>query len=110
MQNVCCCVEWDVESVYKFVFEKFVGDIFIVVDSLEWGLVMLDLEDEVFKLVCEGLEFILKVLFDVFVKYNLEQIDLQGELFNLEYYEVMIMILVFDVEFNFVVEVLEKGY
>jgi molecular chaperone GrpE len=50
------------------------------------------------------------VLLDVFAKYNLEQIDPQGEPFNPEHHEAMTMIPAPDVEPNSVVEVLEKGY
>ncbi|MEQ8260649.1 MAG: nucleotide exchange factor GrpE [Alcanivorax sp.] len=110
MQNVRRRAERDVESAHKFALEKFAGDILTVADSLERGLATLDPEDEALKPAREGLELTLKVLLDVFAKYNLEQIDPQGEPFNPEHHEAMTMIPAPDVEPNSVVEVLEKGY
>jgi molecular chaperone GrpE len=110
MQNVRRRAERDVESAHKFALEKFAGDILTVADSLERGLATLDPQDEALKPAREGLELTLKVLLDVFAKYNLEQIDPQGEPFNPEHHEAMTMIPAPDVEPNSVVEVLEKGY
>jgi molecular chaperone GrpE len=110
MQNVRRRAERDVESAHKFALEKFAGDILTVADSLERGLATLDPQDDALKPAREGLELTLKVLLDVFAKYNLEQIDPQGEPFNPEHHEAMTMIPAPDVEPNSVVEVLEKGY
>jgi molecular chaperone GrpE len=110
MQNVRRRAERDVESAHKFALEKFAGDILTVADSLERGLATLDPEDEALQPAREGLQLTLKVLLDVFAKYNLEQIDPQGEPFNPEHHEAMTMIPAPDVEPNSVVEVLEKGY
>ena len=110
MQNVRRRAEQDAEKARKFALEKFAGDILTVADSLERGLATLDPQDDALKPAREGLELTLKVLLDVFAKYNLEQIDPQGEPFNPEHHEAMTMIPAPDVEPNSVVEVLEKGY
>jgi len=110
MQNVRRRAERDVESAHKFALEKFAGDILTVADSLERGLATLDPENEALKPAREGLELTLKVLLDVFAKYNLEQIDPQGQPFNPEHHEAMTMIPAPDVEPNSVVDVMEKGY
>lgn len=113
MQNVCWCVEIDVEKVYKFVFEKFVKELLLVVDSLEKVVESIEGNDNVGELVvfiCEGVEMILNLFMSSFGKFNVEQLNLVGELFDLQQYEVMFMVLVFDVEFNSVVVVVQKGY
>ncbi|MCQ6263352.1 nucleotide exchange factor GrpE [Alcanivorax sp. MM125-6] len=110
IQNVRRRAERDVESAHKFALEKFAADVLTVADSLERGLATLDSEDEALKPAREGLELTLKVLLDVFAKYNLEQIDPQGQPFNPEHHEAMTMVPAPNAEPNTVIEVLEKGY
>ncbi|MCC4310161.1 nucleotide exchange factor GrpE [Alcanivorax marinus] len=110
MQNVRRRAERDVESAHKFALEKFAGDLLPVADSLERGLSTLDADDPSLKPAREGLELTLKVLLDVFARYNLEQIDPQGQPFNPEHHEAMTMVPAPDAEPNSVIEVLEKGY
>lgn len=110
IQNVRRRAERDVENAHKFALERFAGDVLSVADSLERGISTLDAEDEALQPARQGLELTLKVLLDVFARYNLEQIDPQGEPFNPELHEAMTMIPVPDAEPNTVVDVLEKGY
>lgn len=110
MQNVRRRAERDVESAHKFALEKFAADVLTVADSLERGLATLNPEDEALKPAREGLELTLKVLLDVFAKYNLEQIDPHGQPFNPEHHEAMTMVPAPNAEPNTVIEVLEKGY
>ncbi|MBL7252382.1 nucleotide exchange factor GrpE [Alloalcanivorax sp. C16-2] len=110
IQNVRRRAERDVESAHKFALEKFAADVLTVADSLERGLATLNPEDEALKPAREGLELTLKVLLDVFAKYNLEQIDPQGQPFNPEHHEAMTMVPAPNAEPNTVIEVLEKGY
>lgn len=110
MQNVRRRAERDVEHAHKYALEKFAGDLLTVADSLERGLSTLDPEDEALKPAREGLELTLKVLLDVFARYNLEQVDPQGQPFNPEQHEAMTMIPAPNVEPNTVIDVLEKGY
>ncbi|MBM7333157.1 nucleotide exchange factor GrpE [Alloalcanivorax marinus] len=110
MQNVRRRAERDVESAHKFALEKFAGDLLPVADSLERGLSTLDADDPSLKPAREGLELTLKVLLDVFARYNLEQIDPLGQPFNPEHHEAMTMVPAPDAEPNSVIEVLEKGY
>ncbi|MFP1683629.1 nucleotide exchange factor GrpE [Alloalcanivorax sp. C16-1] len=110
MQNVRRRAERDVESAHKFALEKFAGDLLPVADSLERGLSTLDADDPTLQPAREGLELTLKVLLDVFARYNLEQIDPQGQPFNPEHHEAMTMVPAPNAEPNSVIEVLEKGY
>lgn len=110
LQNVCWCVEQDVEKVYKFVLEKFVGDLLVVVDIFECGLEMFDFNDEVIKLMCEGMELILKMFDDILCCYQVEVLNLEGEFFNFEQYQVMVMQESVLVELGSVFKVFQKGY
>lgn len=110
IQNVRKRAERDVEHAHKFALEKFAADILSVADSLERALKTLDENDEALKPAREGTELTLKVLLDVFARYNIEQVDPRGETFNPELHEAMTMVPSPDVEPNTVVDVLEKGY
>lgn len=110
IQNVRRRAERDVESAHKFALERFAADLLSVADSLERGLATLDAGDEALQPAREGLELTLKVLLDVFARYNVEQIDPQGQPFNPEHHEAMTMVPAPDAEPNSVIEVLEKGY
>ncbi|WP_101675494.1 nucleotide exchange factor GrpE [Alloalcanivorax mobilis] len=110
IQNVRRRAERDVDGARKFALEKFAGDLLTVADSLERGLSTLDPDNQALAPAREGLELTLKVLLDVFNRYNLEQIDPQGQPFNPEHHEAMTMVPAPDAEPNTVIEVLEKGY
>lgn len=68
-----------------------------VVDSIEYDGV---------KSMKDGIELILKMFVDILVKYGVEQFNLVGEFFNLDYYQVMLMVLNLDMEFNLVMVVM----
>lgn len=110
IQNVRKRAERDVEHAHKFALEKFAGDILSVADSLERALATLDENDEALKPAREGTELTLKVLLDVFARYNIEQVDPKDQPFNPELHEAMTMVPSAEVAPNTVVDVLEKGY
>lgn len=110
IQNVRRRAERDVEHAHKYALEKFAGDLLTVADSLERGLSTLDPQEDALKPAREGLELTLKVLLDVFAKYNLEPVDPQGQPFNPEWHEAMTMVPAPNAEPNTVIDVLEKGY
>lgn len=76
VDNVCCCVEGEVEKVCKFVFECFVGELFLVIDNLECVIEMIDGDNEVVKLFLEGVEMIYKIFLSIIEKFGLSFIDL----------------------------------
>ena len=110
IQNVRRRAERDVEHAHKFALEKFAGEILAVADSLERALTQLDPEDPAVAPAREGTELTLKALLDVFARFNIEQVDPQGEAFDPEKHEAMTMVPSPDAEPNTVIEVLEKGY
>lgn len=107
LDNQCKCVVCDVEQVCCFVNEKLLGELLLVFDSFDVGLVVVGID---FSLLCEGLELMYKQLFKVVVDNGLILLDLIGQLFNLDYYQVISQVDVFGVVFGSVVQVFQKGY
>ncbi|MCK0538064.1 nucleotide exchange factor GrpE [Alcanivorax quisquiliarum] len=110
IQNMRRRMEREVANAHKFAVEKFAGEIISVADSLERGLAALNAEDEAQAPAREGLELTLKLLLDVFGRFNIEQINPPGQPFNPDLHEAMAMVPSPDAEPNSVIEVLEKGY
>lgn len=76
MENVCCCVEVEVDKVCKFVLECFVGELLDVIDNLECVVMVVDMENEVIKFMLEGVEMILKFFVSMIEKFGMIFIDL----------------------------------
>ncbi|AJD49732.1 protein grpE [Isoalcanivorax pacificus W11-5] len=110
IQNVRRRVEREVANAHKFAVEKFAGEVITVADSLERGLAALDADNEALTPAREGTQLTLKVLLDVFGRFNIEQIDPRGDAFNPEQHEAMAMVPHPDAAPNSVIDVLEKGY
>lgn len=110
IQNMRRRMEREVANAHKFAVEKFAGDIISVADSLERGLAALNAEDEAQAPARQGIELTLKLLLDVFGRFNIEQINPPGQAFNPDLHEAMAMVPSPDAEPNSVIEVLEKGY
>ena len=110
IQNMRRRVERDVEAAHKFALEKFAGDVVTVADSLERALTALDADNEALAPAREGTQLTLKVLLDVFGRFNIAQVDPRGETFNPELHEAMAMVPQPQAEPNSIIDVLEKGY
>lgn len=110
IQNMRRRLERDVANAHKFALEKFSADILAVADSLERGLATLPPDNEALKPAREGTELTLKVLLDIFGKYQIEQLDPAGGQFDPQQHEAMAMVPMPGAEPNSIIEVLEKGY
>lgn len=110
IQNMRRRLERDVANAHKFALEKFSADILAVADSLERGLATLPQDNEALKPAREGTELTLKVLLDIFGKYQIEQLDPAGGQFDPQLHEAMAMVPMPGAEPNSIIEVLEKGY
>ena len=110
IQNMRRRLERDVANAHKFALEKFSADILAVADSLERGLTTLPQDNEALKPAREGIELTLKVLLDIFGKYQIEQLDPAGGQFDPQQHEAMAMVPMPGAEPNSIIEVLEKGY
>lgn len=110
MENLKRRVDRDIENARKYALEKFVGEIVGVWDSLELGHNAAQDEAADVQKLREGTELTLKQLEGVMQKFNVEQINPEGEPFNPELHQAMSMVPNADVEPNTVVTVIQKGY
>ncbi len=109
-QNAKRRAEQDVEKARKFALEQFTRELLPVVDNLERALEAASGEDEALKPIAEGVELTLKGFLDVMGKFNIEQVDPQGEPFDPNLHQAMSMVENDQVEPNSVIAVMQKGY
>lgn len=110
MDNLRKRQERELENAHKYALERFVGELLPVMDSMELGLnAALDESANVEKLR-EGTELTLKLLSGVMEKFDVVQINPEGEPFNPELHQAMTMQPRDDVPPNTVVAVVQKGY
>lgn len=110
IQNIRRRAEQDVEKAHKFALEKFAGELLPVVDSLERAIEASQGEDEKIKAIREGVEMTLKMFLASLEKFNVEQLNPEGEAFNPEHHQAMSMVEVEGAAPNTVVTVVQKGY
>lgn len=109
-QNVKRRAEQDVEKARKFALEGFSKELLGVVDNLERALESADSDNELIKPIAEGVELTLKSFLDVMNRFNIEQVDPQGEPFDPNLHQAMSMVENPEVEPNTVIAVMQKGY
>lgn len=110
LDNILKRTKRDIENAHKFAIEKFVNELLPVRDSLEMGLDHAEGEDIDPAKLKEGSELTLRMLSQAMEKFNIEQIDPRGEVFNPELHEAMTMVPSDEVGPNCVLEVIQKGY
>jgi len=111
VQNMRRRCEADVERAHKFALEKFSVELLSVMDNMERALqAVADPEDEKVKALCEGIELTQKEFLSILNKFEIEQINPEGEPFDPQVHEAMSMVESPDVEPNTVMTVVQKGY
>jgi len=111
VQNVRRRAEQDVEKAHKFALEKFANEMLQIVDNLERALEASDENDEQVKSLREGVEMTLNMFVSGLAKFQIEQVNPQGEAFNPELHQAMSMVEGGEgVAANTVVAVMQKGY
>ena len=100
----------ELENAHKFALERFVNALLPVRDSMEMGLIAASEESADVAKLREGVELTLKLMTDVMGKFDVVQIDPQGEPFDPELHQAMSMVPREDVPPNTVVIVVQKGY
>ena len=102
--------ERELENAHKYALERFLTDLLPVRDSLELGLSAAREEGADAAKLGEGTELTLKLLSDLMDRFNIEQIDPEGEPFNPEYHQAMSLQPREDLPANTVVIVVQRGY
>ncbi|MCW8889056.1 MAG: nucleotide exchange factor GrpE [Sedimenticola sp.] len=110
MDNLRKRQERDLENAHKFALERFVNELLPVRDSLEMGLAAAAEESATIDSLREGTELTLKLFCDTMEKFNVVQINPEGEPFDPELHQAMSMMPRSDVPANTVVVVVQKGY
>ena len=112
MENYRKRAETDVANARKYAVERFAGEIVNVRDSLDLARMVelpADSNPAVLKMH-EGLDLTLKLLDSIFQKFNLTLFDPKGEKFDPERHQAISMVESQEVEPNYVVNVVQKGY
>ena len=100
----------DLENAHKFGMEKFIQDVLPVWDSLAMGMNAAQGDNVNVESIIEGMELTLKMMSDTMKKFNLEEVDPQGEKFDPEMHQAMSMVESADSAPNTVINVFQKGY
>jgi len=108
-QNTKRRAEQDVTKARKFGTEKFANEMLPIVDSLSMALLS-NAEKEEAKAVNEGVEMTLKMLLSALEKFNVVQVDPQGETFDPALHQAMSMVDGGEAASNTVVAVMQKGF
>ena len=106
LENVRKRASRDVEQAHKFALERIAHDLIGVKDSLELGLASSAAADK----LREGTEATLKLLSKALEKAGLTEIVPQGEQFNPELHEAMMMQPSAEHVPNSITQVVQKGY
>jgi molecular chaperone GrpE len=113
VKNIQHSARKDVESARKFALKGFVQELLPIVDNLERSIEAVpetaDL-DESMTVVVEGVQLTQKSLLACLEKFNVEQLNPVGDVFNPEFHEAISMQPKPDVPPNTVLQVLQKGY
>ncbi|WP_257294351.1 nucleotide exchange factor GrpE [Endozoicomonas sp. YOMI1] len=102
--------EQDVEKAHKFALEKFVNELIPVVESLEKGIESAEQGEGQHETMLEGMRLTCKQLLDALAKFNVEQVNPEGQPFDPNFHQAISMVPNPDMEPNTVMNVFQKGY
>lgn len=100
----------DLEDAHKYALNSFAKELLSVLDSLELGLQAATGDSDEVKKFREGSELTIKQFEAVFNKFHVVTLDPQGQVFNAEQHQAVLMQEVDNAEPNTVVNVFQKGY
>lgn len=109
-QNARRRAEQDVEKAHKFGLEKMVNDLLPVVDNLERALAAIDVSDEAFAAVVEGIQLTHKSFVDALARQQVVAVSPEGEPFDPNLHQAVSAVPNPDVEPNTVLTCFQKGY
>lgn len=110
MDNIRRRTQKDLENAHKFALEKFLSEMLAVKDSLEMGVDAAGQENANVDSLREGSVMTLTMLAGVFEKFNVVELNPEGEKFNPEHHQAMSMQPSAEHEPNTVIAVMQKGY
>lgn len=110
MDNIRRRTQKDLENAHKYALEKFIGELLAVKDSLELGVNAAQQENVTVDSLREGSEMTLSMLANLFEKFNVVELNPEGEKFNPDHHQAMSMQPTAEMEPNTVMAVMQKGY
>lgn len=110
VENIRRRTELDIEKAHKFALEKFSGELLPVIDNLERALDLADKSNSELAGLIEGVELTLKSLLDAVRKFGMEVVSDIHVPFNPELHQAMTMMESEELEPNYVMMVMQKGY
>ena len=110
VQNVKRRAEQDVEKARKYALERFCNELLPVVDSLEMAILSEPPDQEDSESIIKGVKLTLKMFVDALAKFNLEQLNPEGEPFDPKLHQAVSMVENNEVEPNTVLSVMQRGY
>ncbi|WP_067514977.1 nucleotide exchange factor GrpE [Endozoicomonas ascidiicola] len=102
--------EQDVEKAHKFGVDKFVNEMIPVVESLEKGIENAEQAEGQHETMLEGMRLTHKQLLDALGKFQVLQVNPEGEPFDPNFHQAISMVPNPDMEPNTVMNVFQKGY
>jgi len=108
LDNVRRRAEREVANAHRYGVEKLVNSLLPVMDSLEQALQLADKHEDTS--MHEGLELTMKLFLDALGKYEVQQLNPEGEQFDPKLHEAMSMQESKDVPSNTILGVFQKGY
>ncbi len=105
-ENIRKRAQTDVANAHKYAVDSFSSELLTVMDSLEAALAVENATVENYK---NGMELTQKQLTSVFDKFNIKEVNPQGEKFDPHQHQAMTMVDS-DLAPNTVVQVMQKGY
>jgi len=105
-ENIRKRAQIDVTNAHKYAIENFSTELLSVMDSLDAALAVENATVDNFK---SGMELTLKQLTAAFTKFNIRQLNPQGEKFDPHLHQAMCMVES-GLPHNTVVQVMQKGY
>jgi len=100
----------DLENAHKYGLEKLSAELLAVRDSLEMGLAAADQENIDPGKLKEGTELTLRMLTTAMEKFEIKEVDPDGQPFNPEFHQAISVQERSDVPPNTVITVVQKGY
>ena len=110
VQNVKRRAEQDVEKARKYALERFCNELLPVVDSLEMAILAEPPDQEDSESILKGVKLTLKMFVDTLAKFNLEQMNPEGEPFDPKLHQAVSMVENNEGEPNTVLSVMQRGY
>jgi molecular chaperone GrpE len=100
----------DLNNARQFALEKFATELLAVKDSIELGLDAANQAETSIDSIKEGMALTLKMLNDILVKFNINEIDPSEDKFDPQWHEAMAAQPVPNVENGTILHVHQKGY